>query len=74
VRWTGADAGGIEKYLVWVKINDEAWQPWLETTRTDSQYVGAQGNVYAFAVWAVDNAGNWSLNTDLQPQTFTVVR
>ncbi|MEL6150221.1 MAG: hypothetical protein AAGK74_02320 [Chloroflexota bacterium] len=74
VRWTGADNVGIERYLVWVRINDGEWQPWLETTRTDSDYVGVPGNVYAFAVWAVDAAGNWSLNTDLQPQTFTVVQ
>lgn len=73
VRWNGSDAGGIEKYLVWVRVNDGEWQPWLETTRTQGEYIGARGNTYAFAVWAVDSAGNWSLNTDLQPQTWTRV-
>jgi YD repeat-containing protein len=73
VRWNALDASGIERYLVWVRINEGEWQPWLETPRTESEYVGTSGNVYSFAVWAVDGAGNWSLNTDLQPQTFTVV-
>lgn len=73
VRWNGSDTSGIEKYLVWVRVNDGEWQPWLETTRTTGEYVGARGNTYSFAVWAVDGAGNWSLNTDLQPQAWTQV-
>ncbi len=74
VRWGGGDAGGIEKFLVWVQINEGEWQPWLETTRTEGTYVGVPGDVVAFAVWAVDRSGNWSLNTDLEPQAWTVVQ
>lgn len=73
VRWNGADAGGIETYVVWVRVNDGEWGPWLETSRTEAEYSGVVGNTYAFAVWAVDYAGNWSLNTDLRAQAVTRV-
>jgi hypothetical protein len=73
VSWGGTDDVAIDRYLVWVRVNDGEWEPWLETTRTLGTYTGSPGNTYSFAVWAVDTAGNWSLNTDLQPQTFTRV-
>ena len=73
VGWSGADNGGIARYLVWIQVNGGEWAPWLETTQTSAQYSGTLGNTVAFAVWAVDNAGNWSLNTTLQPQAFTQI-
>lgn len=73
VSWSGADDGGIAGYLVWVRIDDGEWQPWLETRATEAIYTGEAGRRYAFAVWAVDLAGNWSLNTELTPQAETRV-
>jgi hypothetical protein len=73
VRWSATDDSGIAQYLMWVQADGGAWQPWLETTATEAQFTGAAGVTYAFAVWAVDLAGNWSLNTELTPQTQTTV-
>ncbi|MEO1290532.1 MAG: hypothetical protein AAFV93_22540 [Chloroflexota bacterium] len=73
VSWGADDNGTIERYVVWVQINDGAWTPWLETQRTEGIYTGTSGNSYQFAVWAVDTGGNWSTNTDLQPQAQTRV-
>ncbi|MDQ7024169.1 MAG: hypothetical protein Q9P44_01275 [Anaerolineae bacterium] len=73
VRWRAQDNGAIDRYIVWVRINDGGWTPWVETQRTEGIYTGTPGNSYSFAVWAVDRAGNWSPNTDLQPQTQTRV-
>jgi hypothetical protein len=73
VAWSGRDNSGIERFLVWVRVNGSDWQPWLETPATSAQYTGASGNTYEFAVWAVDLAGNWSANTELQPQAITHV-
>ncbi|MEO0560647.1 MAG: hypothetical protein AAF125_00935, partial [Chloroflexota bacterium] len=28
VSWNGADTGGIERYLVWVQVDDGEWTPW----------------------------------------------
>lgn len=71
VRWQGRDDGQIVRYIVWVQVNEGEWQPWLETARTESIYTGTAGNRYAFAVWAVDAAGNWSRNTQLSTQAQT---
>lgn len=73
VRWNGADTGGIRTYLVWVRVNGGEWEPWLETTATSADYVGIGGATYEFVTWAQDNAGNWSLNTDLSAQAVTRV-
>lgn len=73
VQWSATDDGQIDRYMVWVRINDGEWTPWLETTRTEGFYTGQGGNAYAFAVWAVDVAGNWSPNVDLQAQASTRV-
>ncbi len=73
VRWGADDNGEIAQYTVWVQINDGEWTPWLETQRSEGIYTGEPGNTYRFAVWAVDTAGNWSPNTDLQPQAETRV-
>jgi hypothetical protein len=73
VTWNGADVGGIDRYLVWVRVNEGEWEPWIETSATSGEFTGEPGNTYGFAVWAVDLAGNWSLNTDLQPQAITRV-
>lgn len=73
VEWSGSDDSGVDRYLVWVRINGGKWQPWLETGQTRGFYTGSVGNTYDFAVWAVDLAGNWSLNSELVPQASTVV-
>lgn len=73
VRWGAQDASGIDRYVVWVKIDEGEWLPWLETSRTESAYTGEAGKRYQFAVWAVDVVGNWSANTDLQPMAETRV-
>jgi hypothetical protein len=74
VRWGGRDDGAIDHYLVWVRVNGGDWQPWLETPDTSAAYTGTAGSRYEFAVWAVDTAGNWSLNTELVPQAVTAVQ
>ena len=74
VSWGAMDDGQIDRYVVWVQINAGDWQPWLETQRTESIYTGIPGNTYKFAVWAVDTAGNWSINVELEAQTETVVQ
>ncbi len=74
VNWSATDDSGIERYLVWVRINDGEWQPWQETSATQAEYTGEPGSTYEFAVWAVDLAGNWSLNTELTPQAVTSVQ
>jgi hypothetical protein len=73
VSWSAQDNGAIDRYIVWVKIDDTGWTPWVETGRTEGIYTGVSGSTYQFAVWAVDTAGNWSSNTDLQIQAQTRV-
>ncbi|HLV35339.1 MAG TPA: fibronectin type III domain-containing protein [Spirillospora sp.] len=75
VSWGGQDDSGIASYLVWVRVDGGVWQPWLEeTTATQASFTGEPGRRYEFAVWAVDLAGNWSLNTELSPQAVTSVQ
>jgi hypothetical protein len=74
VSWGAEDDGQIDRYVVWVQLNEGEWQPWLETQRTESIYTGIPGNRYRFAVWAIDTAGNWSMNVELQAQTQTIVQ
>lgn len=74
VRWTGEDASGIEKFIIWVRINGGEWQPWLETSRNEAYFTGTSGNFYEFAAWSLDFAGNWSPNIDLTPQAQTQVQ
>lgn len=73
VSWHGEDDTGIDYYLIWVRVNEGAWLPWVETPLTTMQYTGEAGNRYEFAAWAVDFAGNWSQGTDLQAQASTRV-
>jgi hypothetical protein len=73
VRWSAEDNGAIDRYIVWVQINDGGWTPWVETQRSEGIYTGVPGDTYRFAVWAVDSAGNWSPNIDLQVQAQTRV-
>ena len=73
VSWGGADNSGIASYLIWVRVNGGEWHPWLNTLDTSATYTGSPGNTYEFAAWAVDLAGNWSENIDLQPQASTRV-
>jgi len=74
VYWSGEDDSGIEHYLIWVRVDEGEWKPWLETNATQGQYTGEVGRRYAFAAWAQDLGGNWSLDTDLQPQAETTVQ
>lgn len=71
VHWQAEDDSPIERYLVWVKVDDGEWRPWLETTSTHGVYTGQSGSTYAFAVWALDGAGNWSNNLQLVAQAVT---
>lgn len=73
VRWNALDNSGIASYLVWVRVNGGAWENWLETSATQALYYGEPGNTYEFALWAVDLAGNWSSNVELEPQAVTRV-
>ena len=73
VSWDAQDNGQIDHYIVWVQIDDAGWTPWVETQRKQGIYTGIPGSTYRFAVWAVDTAGNWSTNTDLQVQAQTRV-
>lgn len=75
VDWGARDDGTIATYVVWVRAEGGDWTAWLpDTTATSAEFTGEPGRVYQFAVWARDAAGNWSLNTDLQPQAQTAVR
>lgn len=75
VSWGGQDDSGIAGYLVWVRVDSGQWEPWLEdVTQTEATFTGESGRRYEFAVWAVDLAGNWSLNTELTPQAVTSVQ
>lgn len=71
VTWEGSDDSGIDRYLIWVRIDGGEWQPWVETAHTSADYSGTPGRTYEFAAWAVDLAGNWSDNTDLKLQAGT---
>ncbi|HEX2907247.1 MAG TPA: hypothetical protein VHO69_10335 [Phototrophicaceae bacterium] len=74
VSWSGQDDSGIQSYVVFVRVNGGEWQPWQQdTTVTSAVYQGASGSTYDFAAWAVDLAGNWSANVELQPQASTRV-
>ncbi len=74
ISWGANDNGNVVTYLVWVKVNDGEWQPYLETSQTEATYTGIVGNTYRFAVWAQDEAGNWSANTTLEPMATTQVQ
>ncbi len=74
VYWSAQDDSGIDHYLIWVRVDGGDWEPWIETADTQAEYTGEPGKTYEFAAWAVDLAGNWSLNTELTPQTSTAVQ
>ncbi len=73
VQWSALDNSGIDKYVVWVRIDDGDWQTWLETSDTQADYNGESGHSYEFALWAVDLAGNWSQNVELSAQAATMI-
>lgn len=73
VNWYGEDDSGIDYFLIWVRIDDGRWNPWLETRQTSADYTGSPGSTYEFTAWAVDLAGNWSTNVMLEPQASTRV-
>jgi hypothetical protein len=62
VRWQGDDGQygtGIEKYIVEVSDNGEAWKPWLtDTTDTEGIYDISKGGTFGFRARAVDKVGN----------------
>ncbi|MBN8617819.1 MAG: fibronectin type III domain-containing protein [Anaerolineae bacterium] len=74
VTWSGQDDSGIDRYLIWVRVDGGDWQPWLETASTQGQFTGQAGSTYEFSAWAIDLGGNWSLNTELSPQAMTAVQ
>jgi hypothetical protein len=74
VSWQGSDNSGIVSYTVWVRENGQNWRAWMETTDTRAEFSGQPGILYEFDIWAVDLAGNWSSNIDLQPRTSTTVQ
>jgi hypothetical protein len=74
VSWGATDNGQIDRYVVWVQINDGSWTPWIETERTEAIYTGEINNIYRFAVWAVDAAGNWSTNVSIEAQAETKIQ
>jgi hypothetical protein len=75
VAWGAQDNGEVVAYVVWVRAGGGDWEPWLaDTSDTQATFTGIPGTTYQFAVWARDAAGNWSLNTDLQPQAQTAVQ
>jgi hypothetical protein len=60
VNWNGTDAhSGIEKYSIFVSINDSAFTKWKDlVTETSAMYEGAFGKTYKFFSVAIDKAGN----------------
>lgn len=73
VSWRGEDNGGIDVYLVWVRVDRGEWVAWLETADTQAEYTGVAGSLYEFDVWARDLAGNWSPETTLTAEAATRV-
>ncbi|RMG73157.1 MAG: hypothetical protein D6711_11410 [Chloroflexi bacterium] len=73
VTWEGQDNSGIASYLIWVRIDEGEWTPWLNTEATSAIFNGEPGRRYEFAAWAQDLAGNWSENINLQAQANTQV-
>lgn len=73
VAWQGSDNSGIASYTIWVRENGQNWRAWLETSDTQADFSGQPGGFYEFDIWAVDLAGNWSTNIELQPRTATTV-
>ncbi|MBK8024116.1 MAG: hypothetical protein IPK19_22465 [Chloroflexi bacterium] len=73
LAWTAEDDSGIAEYVVWVRVDGGDWQPWLQTRDEFATFTGTPGVFYEFSLWAVDLAGNWSTNLDLNPMTATRV-
>ena len=76
VSWWGVDfpgGSGVKSYDVYVRDNGGGWQLWLgSTATTGGTYLGVLGHIYAFAVVAIDQAGNRS-PLPLEPMAFTHV-
>lgn len=74
VSWSGQDNSGIRAYTVWVRVDGGTWDVWMnETLEMSAEFSGQAGSLYEFDVWAVDLAGNWSDNLELQPRAVTRV-
>lgn len=74
VRWDAAENSGISQFVIWVRVDGGAWQPWQETNSREAVYTGSSGSRVEFAAWAVDLAGNWSANMELSPQAATLIQ
>ena len=61
VDWSGSDAhAGINRYSIYVSVNDSAYQVWQELTDlTSAVFIGQFGNTYKFFSVALDKAGNY---------------
>ena len=63
VRWSGEDdegGSGLRDYTVWVSVDGQPYQVWLNNTAQTQAVFDAQpgSHVYAFYVTASDHAGN----------------
>lgn len=72
VRWSGEDdegGSGLRDYTVWVSVDGQPYQVWLNNTAQTQAVFDAQpgSHVYAFYVTASDRAGNL-MPTPAQPQ------
>jgi hypothetical protein len=60
VNWNGTDAhSGIEKFVVFVSVNDSAYTKWKDVgTEASALFNGEFGKTYKFFSIAIDKAGN----------------
>lgn len=78
VSWGGTDAhSGINRYSVYVSVNDSAYKVWLLLTdQTSDNFSGQFGNTYKFFSVALDKAGNYEDPPDdvmNNPDAYTMV-
>ncbi len=61
VSWSGTDAhAGVDRFSVYVSINDSAYKVWQSlTTSTSAIYTGQFGKTYKFFSIALDKAANY---------------
>lgn len=73
VEWGGVDDSGIDRFMIFAREQGGSWDIWQETAETSAEFFGTPGITYEFAAWAVDLAGNWSTNINLEVQASTTV-
>lgn len=61
VNWSGTDThAGIDRYSVYVSVNDSAYKVWQSLTdQTSASFTGQFGKTYKFFSVALDKAGNY---------------